>query len=93
MAMVHRYYQHVVNCKSCAKALRNFKALEVGLQVLAIALVGLVAASALVPIRPVASLAVPLVIGAVLATILSLWLTNFIYRTFYFHDYNHAAVK
>jgi len=93
MALVHRYYQHVVLCKSCTNALRNFKALEVGLQVLAIALVGLVAASALVPIRPVASRAVPLVIGAVLSAILSRWLADFIYKTFYFHDYNHVVVK
>ena len=91
--MVCRYYSHVVKCKSCSSALRNFRALEVGLHVLAIALVGLVAASTLLQNRPLANIAVPLVIGAVLSTILSRWLANFIYKTFYFHDYNHAAVK
>jgi len=91
--MMDRYSQHVVQCKSCRNASKNMKALEVGLQVLAIALVGLVAASAILPIRPVQSLAVPLVIVAVLSTILSKWLANFIHKTFHFHDYNHAVVK
>ncbi|KAG0614122.1 hypothetical protein M758_6G152500 [Ceratodon purpureus] len=90
--ILDRYYTHVVRCKSCSSACKNFKALEVTLQVLAIALVGLVAASAVLPIPAVTKLAVPMVIGAVLSTILSRWLANFIYKTFYFHDYNHAVV-
>lgn len=91
--MLDRYHQHVTKCKGCRTALKKFKALEVGLQVLAVALVGVVAASAAAPIPRLQPFSVALVCGAVLSTILARWLSHFIYKTFYFHDYNHAAVK
>lgn len=92
-ASVCRYYTHVKHCKSCSGALANFRAIEVGLQAIAIALVGLVATAAVIPISSVGPLSVPLVAAAVLSTLLSRWVAHFIYRTFYFHDYNHAEIK
>ncbi|KAG0583455.1 hypothetical protein KC19_3G137300 [Ceratodon purpureus] len=91
--MLDRYQQHVKICKGCRTALGNFKALEFGLHVLAVALVGVVAASGAAPLPKLQPFSVPLVCGAVLSTVLARWLSHFIYKTFYFHDYNHAAVK
>ena len=93
MGLVCRYYSHVKNCKACRGALKNFRGLEIGLQALAIALVGVVATSAALPIQRLRPLSVPLVAGAVLSTLLSRLVAHFIHKTFYFHDYNHAAVK
>ncbi|KAL5708535.1 hypothetical protein ACHQM5_019323 [Ranunculus cassubicifolius] len=87
--LMDRYWSHVVNCSSCSKAVDRLKIFEVVLQVMSIALVGVVA------IRQSAlSVAVKTswVALAVFCFAVSKWLSHFIYKTFYFYDYNHALV-
>ncbi|XP_031497928.1 protochlorophyllide-dependent translocon component 52, chloroplastic isoform X2 [Nymphaea colorata] len=86
--LMDRYYSHVVNCSSCRAAVTALKALEFCLQVLPIALIGMVAVANGTTVSSVARKV--LVFTAVLCFVASKWLGNFIYKTFYFHDYNHA---
>ncbi|KAF3784485.1 hypothetical protein EJ110_NYTH27313 [Nymphaea thermarum] len=86
--LMDRYYSHVVNCSSCRAAVTALKALEFCLQVLPIALIGIVAVANGTTVSSVVRKA--LVFTAVLCFVASKWLGNFIYKTFYFHDYNHA---
>ncbi|KAF8403964.1 hypothetical protein HHK36_012072 [Tetracentron sinense] len=86
--LMDRYWSHVVNCSSCSVALKGLKVLEVALQVISIASIGIVAATK----QGVMSMAArtTVVAMAVLCFAVSKWLSHFIYKTFYFHDYNHA---
>ncbi|KAF8403963.1 hypothetical protein HHK36_012071 [Tetracentron sinense] len=86
--LMDRYWSHVVNCSSCSVALKGLKVLEVALQVISIASIGIVAATK----QGVMSMAArtTVVAMAVLCLAVSKWLSHFIYKTFYFHDYNHA---
>ncbi|OVA19583.1 Pheophorbide a oxygenase [Macleaya cordata] len=87
--LMDRYWSHVVNCGSCRVALKGLKILEVALQVISIAAIGIVAA---VKQGFMSSVAVrtTIVFMAVLCFAASRWLSHFIYKNFYFHDYNHA---
>ncbi|XP_019057846.1 PREDICTED: protochlorophyllide-dependent translocon component 52, chloroplastic [Tarenaya hassleriana] len=86
-----RYWSHVVNCSSCSAAYKRLNAVEVILQVASVALIGIVAATAN---RTALSAAArtALVVAAVLCFAVSKWLSHFIYKTFRYHDYNHALV-
>lgn len=85
----HRYWSHVVNCRSCSVAYKWLNVLEVALQVISIAAIGIAAATK----QNIMSMAArtTLVSTAVLCFAASKWLSYFIYKNFHFHDYNHAV--
>ncbi|KAK9114662.1 hypothetical protein Syun_021459 [Stephania yunnanensis] len=86
--LMDRYWSHVVHCSSCRTAMKGLRALEVALQVISLASIGVVAAVKQNVISAAARTAV--VSMAVLCFAASRWLSHFIYKNFYFHDYNHA---
>ncbi|XP_020091819.1 protochlorophyllide-dependent translocon component 52, chloroplastic-like isoform X2 [Ananas comosus] len=86
--LMDRYWSHVVQCSSCRGGLKFLKALEFSLQVLSLALIGIVAAAG--HSLTSATTRNSVVSAAVLCFVASRWLSHFIYKTFYFHDYNHA---
>ncbi|XP_010257616.1 PREDICTED: protochlorophyllide-dependent translocon component 52, chloroplastic isoform X2 [Nelumbo nucifera] len=88
--LMDRYWSHVVNCSSCRVAIKGLKVLEVVLQVISVALIGIVAAIKQNMVSTIAKTTVVSV--AVLCFAASRWLSHFIYKNFYFHDYNHAFV-
>ncbi|KAK8954888.1 hypothetical protein KSP39_PZI002280 [Platanthera zijinensis] len=88
--LMDRYWTHVVHCRSCNLALKWLRVLEVSLPVISISLIGIVAASK--QLVNSAARRTALVSMAVLCFAASRWLSHFIYKTFYFHDYSHAFV-
>ncbi|KAL5720544.1 Protochlorophyllide-dependent translocon component 52 [Ranunculus cassubicifolius] len=88
--LMDRYRSHVLNCSSCRVAVKGLKALEVALQVISIASIAIVAAIKQGVMSVAAKYAV--VTMAVLGFTASKWLSHFIYKNFYFHDYNHGLV-
>uniref|UniRef100_A0A0D6R5K1 Rieske domain-containing protein n=1 Tax=Araucaria cunninghamii TaxID=56994 RepID=A0A0D6R5K1_ARACU len=94
--LMDRYWSHVVKCRSCKRALNVFRALEVVTQVLSIVFVGMLGVMAAIKRTPSTYLYVwntLLVASALICCLTSRWLSQFIYKTYYFHDYNHALVK
>ncbi|KAK6141826.1 hypothetical protein DH2020_024432 [Rehmannia glutinosa] len=83
-----RYWTHTVSCSSCSLAHKCLNALEIALQVISISSIGIVAAAK----QGVISVAAryTLVSMAVLCFLASKWLSHFIYKTFRYHDYDHA---
>ena len=83
-----RYWSHVVNCSSCRVAYKGLNVLEIVLQVISIALIGIVAAAK----QGILSAAArnTLVSVALLCFVGSRWLSHFVYKNFHYHDYNHA---
>ncbi|KAI3450898.1 hypothetical protein Pfo_007563 [Paulownia fortunei] len=83
-----RYWTHTVSCSSCSLAHKCLNTLEIALQVISISSIGIVAASK----QGMISLAAryTLVSMAVLCFLASKWLSHFIYKTFRYHDYDHA---
>ncbi|XP_078169468.1 flavonoid 8-hydroxylase 2, chloroplastic-like [Carex rostrata] len=89
--LMNRYWSHVVHCKSCSRALRALKFIKVSLQVVSIALIGILAATShSLTSNSTKTIAV---IIAVLCFFASNWLSQFIYKTFYYQDYNHAIFR
>eukprot|EP00271_Cylindrocystis_brebissonii_P001572 TRINITY_DN11843_c0_g1_i1.p1 TRINITY_DN11843_c0_g1~~TRINITY_DN11843_c0_g1_i1.p1 ORF type:complete len:590 (+),score=104.23 TRINITY_DN11843_c0_g1_i1:62-1831(+) len=92
--LMDRYHSHVVECSACKQALRSFRALQLALGAAAFALLaGLALRAALVPppsVPPLFAGALVLLAGACAGA--CTWLSRFIYRTYYFHDYCHALV-
>ncbi|CAK9161990.1 unnamed protein product [Ilex paraguariensis] len=86
--LLDRYWSHVVNCQSCNLAYKGLNALEILLQVISFASIGIVAAAKQGMIS--AASRNTLVTMAVLCFVASKWLSHFIYKTFHFHDYDHA---
>ncbi|XP_043692416.1 protochlorophyllide-dependent translocon component 52, chloroplastic [Telopea speciosissima] len=86
--LMDRYWSHVVNCSSCSMAIKGLKVLEVALQVFSIASIGVVAAVKQGAMSYTARST--MVFMAVLSFVVSKWLSHFIYKNFYFHDYNHG---
>ncbi|KAJ6810756.1 protochlorophyllide-dependent translocon component 52, chloroplastic [Iris pallida] len=86
--LMDRYWTHVVNCSSCRIALKGLKALEVALQIISIFSIGIVAAAKENLLSAMTKTVV--VSMALLCFLASKWLSQFIYKTFYYHDYNHA---
>ena len=78
----------MVNCSSCNGAYKGLNALEVVLQVISIALLGVFAATNQSLVSGTARIV--MVAMAVLCFAASKWLSHFIYKNFHFHDYNHA---
>ncbi|CAN6922380.1 unnamed protein product [Brassica oleracea] len=85
-----RYWSHVENCSSCKKAHKYLNAFEVILQIVSVALIGVMAVTKQIAMSNVARSVV--VVAAVLSFAASKWLSHFIYKTFHYHDYNHALV-
>ncbi|KAL2470024.1 Protochlorophyllide-dependent translocon component 52 [Abeliophyllum distichum] len=83
-----RYWSHTVNCSSCSLAYKRLNTLEIVLQVVSIASIGIVAAGK----QGIMSAAArnTLVSMAVLCFMASKLLSHFIYKTFRYHDYDHA---
>ncbi|KAL5563572.1 hypothetical protein UlMin_033319 [Ulmus minor] len=86
--LMDRYWSHVMNCKSCKAAHEGLKVFEVVLQVMSIALVGIVAATK----QHITSIAAKtaMVSLAILCFAASKWLAKYVYKVFHYHDYNHA---
>ncbi|XP_062016009.1 protochlorophyllide-dependent translocon component 52, chloroplastic-like [Rosa rugosa] len=89
--LLDRYWSHVVNCSSCNAAHKALCMLEVVLQVVSFSLLGIVAAIKQGVLSSVVA-RTALVATALLCFAASKWLAHFIYKTFHFHDYNHALV-
>ncbi|EEF28989.1 pheophorbide A oxygenase, putative [Ricinus communis] len=88
--LMDRYWSHVVNCSSCSLAYKRLNALEVALQIISIVSIGIVAATKQSLTSAVTRTAIVLI--AVLCFAASRWLGHFIYKSFHFHDYNHALL-
>ncbi|XP_062076553.1 protochlorophyllide-dependent translocon component 52, chloroplastic-like [Humulus lupulus] len=86
--LMDRYWTHVVNCSSCNGAYKGLNILEVVLQVVSIALLGVVAATRQSITSMVAKTA--MVSIALLCFAASKWLSHFIHKVFHYHDYDHA---
>ncbi|RAL39943.1 hypothetical protein DM860_008083 [Cuscuta australis] len=86
--LMDRYWSHTVKCSSCNLAYKSLNALEVALQVISIAFIGIAAASKQGLMSAVARNS--LIATSVLCFLASKWLSNFIYKIFCFHDYDHA---
>ncbi|OAY29038.2 protochlorophyllide-dependent translocon component 52, chloroplastic isoform X2 [Manihot esculenta] len=86
--LMDRYWSHVVNCRSCNSAHKGLSALEVILPVISLVSIGIVAAAKQGVISAAAR--TTLVTLAVVCFAASRWLSHFIYKTFHYHDYNHA---
>nr|GLL31761.1 protochlorophyllide-dependent translocon component 52, chloroplastic-like [Ipomoea trifida] len=86
--LMDRYWSHTVKCSSCNAAYKSLNVLEVALQVISIASIGIVAAAK----QGLMSVATrnTLIAMAVLCFLASRWLSHFTYKTFRFHDYDHA---
>ena len=78
----------MVNCTSCNAAYKGLNVLEVVLQVVSIALIGIVAATKERLTSMVAKSA--MVSIALLCFAASKWLAHFIHKVFHYHDYDHA---
>ncbi|KAE8697062.1 Protochlorophyllide-dependent translocon component 52 [Hibiscus syriacus] len=88
--LMDRYWTHVVNCKSCRTAYKGLNALEVMLQIMSVVSIGIIAATKQNMMSMVARTAI--VSTAIICFAASRWLAHFIYKTFHYHDYNHAVV-
>lgn len=91
--VMDRYASHIKHCSSCRAALRFFETAEVSLQMLSVGLPAILGAAALKPMPVVRRLSIPLVCATVACAAVSRWLSTFVKKTYYFHDYNHALVE
>ncbi|KAI5067053.1 hypothetical protein GOP47_0018205 [Adiantum capillus-veneris] len=91
--LMDRYWTHVKVCRHCTAALKVFEGAESFLQVVSVGAAAMLGMAALKPSPQVRSWSIPLAGGAVLATVASRWLSNFVKKTYHYHDYNHALVK
>nr|AFK45915.1 unknown [Lotus japonicus] len=86
--LLDRYWSHTVNCRSCNSAYKSLKVVEVMLQIISVASIGIVATMKQGGMSVVTRNS--MVVFAVLSFALSRWLAHFIYKNFHYHDYNHA---
>eukprot|EP01018_Ginkgo_biloba_P018176 Gb_36694 [translate_table: standard] len=94
--LMDRYWSHVVKCHSCKGALKVFRALEIVMQLASIscvAILGVVATARQATSSSIHLWTTPLVCTTIICCLVSRWLSHFIYKTYYFHDYNHALIK
>ncbi|KAJ0463537.1 putative pheophorbide a oxygenase [Helianthus annuus] len=82
--LMDRYWSHVVHCSSCSGAYKGFNTLKISLQVLSVASLAIMATTKSIARRNT------LAAASILCFVGSKWLSHFIYKTFHFHDYNHA---
>ncbi|KAJ0982710.1 hypothetical protein J5N97_010965 [Dioscorea zingiberensis] len=88
--IMDRYWSHTVQCSSCHAALKGMKVLEVVLQLISVTSIGILAAMKQNLLSTVTRFLI--VFTAVICFLASRWLSHFIYKNFYYHDYNHAFV-
>lgn len=86
--LLERYWSHVKQCSSCAGALKGLKILQLSLQIVCIASLGVLAAVKQNLMSTLSRTAVAT--AAVLCFVASKWLSHFISKNFYYHDYDHA---
>ncbi|XP_061356102.1 protochlorophyllide-dependent translocon component 52, chloroplastic [Gastrolobium bilobum] len=86
--LMDRYWSHVVNCRSCNFAYKSLNVVEVMLQIISVASIGIVATMKQGMMS--ATTRNSMVVLAILSFALSRWLAHFIYKNFRYHDYNHA---
>ncbi|KAE9601179.1 putative pheophorbide a oxygenase [Lupinus albus] len=86
--LMDRYWSHVVNCRSCNLAYKGLNVVEVMLQILSVASIGVVATMKHGTISALKRNSV--VVLAILSFAMSKWLAHFIYKNFRYHDYDHA---
>ncbi|MFS8008100.1 putative pheophorbide a oxygenase [Helianthus anomalus] len=82
--LMDRYWNHVVHCSSCNGAYKGLNTLKISLQVLSVASLAIMATINSIAGRNT------LAVASILCFVGSKWLSRFIYKTFHFHDYNHA---
>nr|XP_027061263.1 protochlorophyllide-dependent translocon component 52, chloroplastic-like [Coffea arabica] len=87
--LLDRYWSHTVSCRSCNLAYKGLNALEIVLQVFSLASIGIVAAAK--QGAPSAAAESTLVSVAIISFLVSKWLSHFVYKSFHFHDYDHAS--
>lgn len=85
---IFRYWSHTVKCSSCSVAYKMLNALEIVLQVASVSLIAIVAAAKQGTVS--VSARYGLVAMALMCFISSKWVSHFVYRTFRYHDYDHA---
>ena len=78
----------MVNCSSCNAAYKGLNIAEMALQVSAFGLLGVVALTKQGTLTIIQRTAIFSI--AILFFLASKWLSRFIYKTFHFHDYDHA---
>ncbi|CAI0557917.1 unnamed protein product [Linum tenue] len=88
--LLDRYWTHTVNCQSCSKAHKSLNALETILQVVAVGLVCVVAATMQGAMSTAARTGLAILATACFAA--SRLLAHFVHKNFRYHDYNHAFV-
>ncbi|KZV38352.1 protochlorophyllide-dependent translocon component 52, chloroplastic-like [Dorcoceras hygrometricum] len=83
-----RYWSHTVICSSCSLAHKSLNALKIALQIISFTTIAIFATTK----QNMASVVArnTMVSVAVLCFLGSKWLSHFIYRTFRYHDYDHA---
>ncbi|PNX89703.1 protochlorophyllide-dependent translocon component chloroplastic-like, partial [Trifolium pratense] len=86
--LLDRYWSHVVNCRSCSLAYKSLNVVEVALQIISVAAIGIFAAMKQGAVSAVTRNS--MVLMAVLSFALSRLLAHFIYKYFRYHDYEHA---
>ncbi|KAG6541614.1 hypothetical protein Mapa_017007 [Marchantia paleacea] len=87
-----RNASHVAKCKICSGAVANFRKLKIVLQIVPVALVGLVGIASSNSWHVLSNFSVPLVCLAIASAVASKWLSKFITKMYEYHDYNHAMV-
>ncbi|KNA22693.1 hypothetical protein SOVF_032100 [Spinacia oleracea] len=88
--LLDRYWTHVVNCSSCSAAYKGLNIAKKALEVIAFGLIGVVGLTKQgmrITIQQTSIFTM-----AILCYVASKWLSQFIYKNFHFHDYNHAHV-
>ncbi|CAN1283759.1 Protochlorophyllide-dependent translocon component 52, chloroplastic [Linum perenne] len=86
--LMDRYSSHVVNCQSCKNAYKGLNAIEIILQVLAVGLIGIVAATKHDALSTGARGLLAILATVCLAT--SKWLAYFVRKNFRYHGYDHS---
>lgn len=86
--LMDRYWSHVVNCSSCNFAYKSLNVVEVMLQIISVASIGIVATMKQGTMSALTRNS--MVVLAILSFALSKWLAHFIYKNFRYHDYDHA---
>jgi len=86
--MRFRYWSHVVNCSSCNSAYKALNLTEVVLQIMSISMIGVIGLTKQATMTTVQRST--LFSMAILCFVASKWVSHFVYKTFRYHDYNHA---
>ncbi|XP_076938526.1 protochlorophyllide-dependent translocon component 52, chloroplastic-like [Bidens hawaiensis] len=86
--LMDRYWSHVVNCSCCIRMYKGLNALQISLQVFSIASMAIMGATKQGVIS--GTTRITLAVAAILCFVGSKWLSQFIYKNFHFHDYDHA---